>query len=89
MIIIGDILNNYCWNDDLMNVSRIVFSMTVLLTYPLELFVSRDVLLNMAGKTDDQIWHYLTTFAIILVTWCLSCVTDCLGLVLEINASLL
>lgn len=71
-----------------MNVSRIVFSVTVLLTYPLELFVSRDVFLTLVDKKDHSIWHYLTTFAIIIVTWGLSCITDCLGVVLEINVRL-
>ena len=42
----GDLLNNYCWNDDLMNVSRIFFAITVLMTYPIECFVCREVAEN-------------------------------------------
>ncbi len=42
----GDILNNYCLYDNLMTVSRIFFALTVLLTYPLECFVTREVIVN-------------------------------------------
>jgi hypothetical protein len=43
----GDLLNNYCLSDDLMSISRIVFVFTVLLTYPLECFVAREVVKNL------------------------------------------
>lgn len=39
----GDLLENYCWNDDLMNFSRVLFSVSILLTFPIECFVSREV----------------------------------------------
>lgn len=42
-IILGDLLENYCWNDDLMNFSRVLFSISILLTFPIECFVSREV----------------------------------------------
>lgn len=42
----GDLLENYCWSDDLMNFSRVVFSFSILLTYPFECFVSREVTRN-------------------------------------------
>ena len=50
----GDLLNNYCWDDDLMNVSRFLFAITVLLTYPIECFVCREVLINV-------FWPQITT----------------------------
>lgn len=43
VLLAGDLLENYCWNDDLMNFSRVVFSFSILLTYPFECFVSREV----------------------------------------------
>lgn len=43
LIVPGDLLENYCWSDDLMNFSRVVFSFSILLTYPFECFVSREV----------------------------------------------
>ena len=45
--VLGDILNNFCWDDDLMTVCRFMFTITVLLTYPIELFVVREVLVNL------------------------------------------
>lgn len=39
----GDLLENYCWNDDLMNLARVFFSVSILLTFPIECFVSREV----------------------------------------------
>lgn len=39
----GDLLENYCWEDDLMNFSRVLFSISILLTFPIECFVSREV----------------------------------------------
>ena len=48
----GDLLNNYPWEDDLMNVSRLLFSITILLTYPIECFVCREVILNLLYGND-------------------------------------
>lgn len=39
----GDLMENYCWDDDLMNFARIMFSGTILLTFPIECFVTREV----------------------------------------------
>jgi hypothetical protein len=51
-------LNNYCLSDNLMSVSRLFFAFTVLLTYPLECFVAREVISNVfLGRnrfTTDQ-----------------------------------
>ncbi len=43
----GDLLNNYCWSDDLMNVCRLLFAATIMLTYPIECFVCREVMENI------------------------------------------
>jgi len=39
----GDILENYCYSDDLVNVARVLFAVAVMLTYPVECFVTREV----------------------------------------------
>lgn len=49
----GDLLNNYCWEDDLMNASRLLFTFTVLLTYPIECFVCREVVENVMGSLSE------------------------------------
>jgi sodium-coupled neutral amino acid transporter 11 len=39
----GDLLENYCMSDDLANIARILFAITIMLTYPIECFVVREV----------------------------------------------
>ena len=93
--LLGDLLNNYCWNDDLMNVSRLLFSITILLTYPIECFVCREVLQHTFwGKMEEQEdaeesrkRHIALTLILVLSSYVASLITDCLGIVLEINVS--
>ena len=40
---VGDILENYCQKDDVMNAARFFFAATIMLTYPIECFVTREV----------------------------------------------
>ncbi|XP_064405359.1 putative sodium-coupled neutral amino acid transporter 11 [Halichondria panicea] len=40
----GDLLNNYCSGDDVANAARFFYSCVVILTYPIECFVAREVL---------------------------------------------
>lgn len=40
---VGDLLNNYCVKDILANVTRFVFACVIMLTYPIECFVAREV----------------------------------------------
>ncbi|CAH0549310.1 unnamed protein product [Brassicogethes aeneus] len=89
----GDLLENYCWDDDVMNVSRILFSVQILLTYPIECFVTREVIENSLIKTEANVpisekTHYLITLAIVGTTYIISIATDCLGMVLELNGVL-
>lgn len=88
----GDLLENYCWDDDLMNFSRLMFSITILLTFPIESFVCREVVENSIFKKDPNVpmserTHYLITLAIVSSTYFISMTTDCLGVVLELNVS--
>lgn len=75
-----------------MNISRLLFSVQILLTYPIECFVTREVIENtILGKdpnipTSDRI-HYLLTLGIVATTYCISITTYCLGAVLELNVS--
>ncbi|XP_012263229.1 putative sodium-coupled neutral amino acid transporter 11 isoform X2 [Athalia rosae] len=95
----GDLMENYCWDDDLMNLSRVMFSGTILLTYPIECFVTREVLMTAIKGTDETENHdayisgsdrkyLIITLSIILVTYLISMSTDCLGVVLELNGIL-
>ena len=39
----GDLLNNYCDSDPVANVARAVYTLIIMLTYPIELHVTREV----------------------------------------------
>ena len=49
----GDILENYCHNDDLVNVARFLFACTIMLTYPIECFVCREVSCSLSLKRSE------------------------------------
>lgn len=93
-LFLGDLLENYCFDDDLMNFCRILFSIQILLTFPIECFVSREVLELTVFRRDDinvpisERAHYLITLAIIGASYIISMATDCLGVVLELNVSI-
>lgn len=40
----GDLLNNYCSYDPVANITRLLFACVIMLTYPIECFVAREVL---------------------------------------------
>ncbi|KAJ8917271.1 hypothetical protein NQ315_002288 [Exocentrus adspersus] len=89
----GDLLENYCWDDDLMNISRLLFSVQILLTYPIECFVTREVIENSIFGRDPNVplsekIHYVLTLGIVATTYFISITTDCLGVVLELNGVL-
>eukprot|EP00095_Tigriopus_kingsejongensis_P004030 maker-scaffold5_size1054832-snap-gene-2.14 protein:Tk04030 transcript:maker-scaffold5_size1054832-snap-gene-2.14-mRNA-1 annotation:"sodium-coupled neutral amino acid transporter 11 isoform x1" len=86
----GDVMNNYCWGDDLANVARLVFCITVLFTYPIECFVCREVFDNIITgfighfeKTTG--FHYLLTTILVALPCALSMATSCLGIALDLN----
>ena len=77
-----------------MNVSRLLFSITILLTYPIECFVCREVLQHTFwGKMEEEDpeesrkRHIALTLILVLSSYVASLITDCLGIVLEINVS--
>ena len=89
----SDLLNNYCGHDDLINVARLLFSITILLTYPIECFVCREVIFNLMAQQDQEtkssslVAHVLSTVTLVSATFVLSLATDCLGIILVFNVS--
>ncbi|BFZ00986.1 hypothetical protein BsWGS_04025 [Bradybaena similaris] len=84
----GDLLENYCRNDILMNISRLCFAITIMLTYPVECFVTRGVVENVIfpSNAEAPLWRHITvTVVIVALTAAVSMTTDCLGVVLELN----
>lgn len=93
---LGDLLENYCWDDDLINVSRLLFSLITLLTFPLECMVTKAVVdQTLRGDIDplpipmSKKRHAIITISILVATYLISISTKCLGIALELNVSIL
>ncbi|GFR90479.1 sodium-coupled neutral amino acid transporter 11 [Elysia marginata] len=87
----GDLMENYCSDDILMNIARVSFAITIMLTYPVECFVTREVVENAVFPTNPEapMWRHITvTSTIVGLTAAVSMATDCLGIVLELNGVL-
>lgn len=91
----GDLLENYCHGDHLMNAARIMFCVTILLTSPIECFVARDLIMNTLsgqnGNCEESttktnfLSKIIVTFSLVTATCLISFSTDCLSIVLEFN----
>ncbi|KAI1290009.1 putative sodium-coupled neutral amino acid transporter 11 [Halotydeus destructor] len=87
----GDLLENYCMSDNLALIARLLFTVTIMLTYPIECFVVRDVLEHAVwdGKPPQTTNHHvMVTLIIVMSVFIFSTLTDCLGIVLELNGVL-
>ncbi|XP_023599534.1 putative sodium-coupled neutral amino acid transporter 11 isoform X1 [Myotis lucifugus] len=85
----GDLFENYCRNDDLVTFGRFCYGVTVILTYPIECFVTREVIANVFfGGNLSSVFHIIVTVVIITIATFVSLLIDCLGIVLELNGVL-
>lgn len=92
-IVPGDLLENYCRGDHLMNVTRIMFCLSILFTSPIECFVARDLIIQSLSKKfkENSIGNsllsskFVVTFLLVVTACLVSFSTDCLGIVLEFN----
>nr|XP_058157250.1 putative sodium-coupled neutral amino acid transporter 11 [Dasypus novemcinctus] len=85
----GDLFENYCRNDDLVTFGRFCYGITVILTYPIECFVTREVIINVFfGGNLSTLFHVIITVVIITIATLASLLFDCLGIVLELNGVL-
>ncbi|XP_069052653.1 putative sodium-coupled neutral amino acid transporter 11 isoform X2 [Lepisosteus oculatus] len=85
----GDIFENYCKNDNLATAGRFCYGISIFLTFPIECFVTREVISNMFfNGTLTTLAHVLLTVAIMAVSTVISLAFDCLGVVLELNGVL-
>ena len=81
-----NILNSFPKDNVLIIICRILFAIDMLFTYPLELFVARDTIQKsfFKNKQDTNIRHYLLTFLILSSTVVIGCLTDNLGLIIDL-----
>ncbi|XP_036900459.1 putative sodium-coupled neutral amino acid transporter 11 isoform X2 [Sturnira hondurensis] len=85
----GDLFENYCRSDDLVTFGRFCYGATVVLTYPIECFVTREVVANVFfGGNLSPVFHIIVTVVIITTATLVSLLIDCLGIVLELNGVL-
>ncbi|XP_030344003.1 putative sodium-coupled neutral amino acid transporter 11 isoform X2 [Strigops habroptila] len=85
----GDLFENYCRDDSLATFGRFCYGVTVILTFPLECFVTREVIANVFFHGNlSTVFHIVVTVVIIAVATGVSLVYDCLGIVLELNGVL-
>uniref|UniRef100_A0A8C9SM24 Putative sodium-coupled neutral amino acid transporter 11 n=3 Tax=Scleropages formosus TaxID=113540 RepID=A0A8C9SM24_SCLFO len=85
----GDIFENYCRSDDLATFARFCYGISIITTFPLECFVTREVVSNVFfNGVLTNISHIAVTMVIIAVSTAISLSYDCLGIVLELNGVL-
>ncbi|XP_023786864.1 putative sodium-coupled neutral amino acid transporter 11 isoform X2 [Cyanistes caeruleus] len=85
----GDIFENYCRDDNLATFGRFCYGVTVILTFPLECFVTREVIANVFFHGNlSTVFHVVVTVVIVAVATGISLAYDCLGIVLELNGVL-
>uniref|UniRef100_A0A3Q3RN03 Putative sodium-coupled neutral amino acid transporter 11 n=1 Tax=Mastacembelus armatus TaxID=205130 RepID=A0A3Q3RN03_9TELE len=85
----GDIFENYCRNDNLATFGRFCFGLSIITTFPLECFVTRELSANVICSRDlSKAEHVAITLLIVAVCTSLSLAYDCLGVVLELNGVL-
>ncbi|UYV60392.1 SLC38A11 [Cordylochernes scorpioides] len=81
----GDILVNYCPGDITANLARALFIITIMLTYPIQCFVTREVVENALFSTSTLLRQYIVTVVIVVLIFLISSLTKCLKVFLEIN----
>ncbi|KAF8504240.1 amino acid transporter [Hysterangium stoloniferum] len=83
----GNILNNFSQSDTLINVARFCFGLNMFTTFPLELFVCREVIEQyfFSHETFSTQRHVLFTTAITVAAMFIALITCDLGVMLEIT----
>ncbi|AET37341.1 Avt2p Ecym_1084 [Eremothecium cymbalariae DBVPG len=91
----GNILNNFPSNDNFINFARFCFGFNMLTTFPLEIFVLRDVvrdLLYFQSADSESIIlttkeHFIVTSVLVFISMSISLTTCNLGALLELVGS--
>jgi sodium-coupled neutral amino acid transporter 11 len=84
-----NILNNFSLDGPLISGCRLVFAVSLYLTYPLDCFVARDVLVRTcfprANYKKPRLTHYAVTLVIVAFTTAITLTFEDLGAVLELT----
>ncbi|KAM3861967.1 putative sodium-coupled neutral amino acid transporter 11 [Diretmus argenteus] len=85
----GDVFENYCRNDNFATFGRFCFGLSIMTTFPLECFVTREVVSNVICNRElTKVEHVSITVLIVAACTAISLAFDCLGVVLELNGVL-
>ena len=86
---LGNVLNNFPPDDGMVNLARFCFGMNMLTTWPLELFVAREVIETYFFQGEfDQNRHLIFTSALTVASLGVSLAATDLGVVLEVTGGL-
>lgn len=86
---LGNVLNNFPPDDWMVNVARFCFGMNMLTTWPLELFVAREVIETYFFQGEfNQNRHLIFTSALTVASLVVSLAVTDLGVVLEVTGGL-
>lgn len=85
--VVGNLLQNFCPCDALVNVARVAFIVGVITTFPLECFVCRDIIQTTFFKSYEpsEIRHAIITILLVVSVTAISLITDRLGLIMEVT----
>jgi sodium-coupled neutral amino acid transporter 11 len=84
----ANVLKNFPEADNMMTAGRTFYGITVMMTYPIECFVCREVIANTFFRGAESLsrWqHFAVTLPVCLVVLAIALATADLGLVLELN----
>lgn len=60
----GNVLNNYALDDELVNFTRVVYAITMVLTYPMEIFVARHCIFALVRLAAARTRGALNTWSV-------------------------
>eukprot|EP01147_Barroeca_monosierra_P001128 gene1128-4348_t len=83
-----NVLDNFDIGNTPANIARFFFAIAIMLTYPIECFVAREVIENYffsGSQPPTDFRHYSITMAICLVVYLISLAVTDLGIILELN----
>ncbi|TPX58232.1 hypothetical protein PhCBS80983_g03265 [Powellomyces hirtus] len=87
----GNIIKNLPTNMLIANIARAAFAIDMFFTYPLELYIARDVIREVFHpkvKELSNVWHYSYTIALVVATTSIAVATCNLGFVFDITGGL-
>lgn len=89
----GDVLNNLATEDNLVAASRLLLSLTMVFTFPMEQFVARHCLLSLAQEVHPSLHpasdscHYAATLILWGSSFAIGLAVEDLGIVLELTGA--